>query len=55
MTDNNNKIKLNVNDIATGVYGFLLKSKLLTADEYHTLRSKPLKEIAPKENEEDGE
>lgn len=54
MTDNN-KIKLNVNDIATGVYGFLLKSKLLTADEYHTLRSKPLKEIAPKENEEDGE
>ncbi len=43
-------IKIDINDIALGVYGLLLKRKLITPDEYHLLKDKKIKTKEELEN-----
>jgi len=44
-------IKININDLASGIYGMLLKKRLITPDEYHMLKSTKLKEKEEESNE----
>lgn len=44
-------IKININDLASGIYGMLLKKRLITPDEYHMLKSIKLKEKEEESNE----
>ena len=53
MEDIKDKVKIDINDIAMGVYGFLLKKKLLTPDEYHILRSQKISKEEIEENKQD--
>lgn len=56
MEDIKNKVKIDINDIAMGVYGFLMKKKLITPDEYHILRgNRILNEEAKEEENNDNE
>lgn len=54
MEDIKNEVKIDINGIALGIYGFLMKQKLITPDEYHILRSQPIPEEKAEEVTEDG-
>lgn len=56
MTGKKEKVKININDIATGIYGYLMKDGLITPDEYHILNNEKIRdeEEKPKEEVADG-
>ncbi len=48
------KVKVNINNFASGIYAYLMRNKLLTPDEFHALRTQSIKELEPEEETEDG-
>lgn len=54
MADKLQKVKVNIDNFASGIYAYLMRNKLLTPDEFHALRTQSIKELEPEEETEDG-
>jgi len=53
MADKLQKVKVNINSFASGIYAYLMRNKLLTPDEFHALRTQEIAELKDEEVTED--
>lgn len=54
MADKLQKVKVNINSFASGIYAYLMRNKLLTPDEFHLLRTQSIEDKETEEETEDG-